>query len=148
MKQSVRLVLPLAGLALVAAAAPAGADPVNAPNATRVPISCDNGNTYDAVVNGEGDFAPAHDTNSTKVLVPLSFGEFTGTITDANGGVVDSFTDPAMTKGKASKKQRRTQTSCTYTFSGTFEDPDLGTLTFAGTGDVTGFVTPAGHAKG
>ncbi len=148
MHRTARLVMPVAVLAVVAATAPAGADPVNAPEATRVPITCDNGHTYDAVVNGNGDFTPAHDVNSNAILVPLSFGEFNGTVTDADGNVVDSFTDPASAKGKASKKQRKTQTTCSYTFGETFEDPELGTLTFSGTGTVVGFVTPSRSAKG
>ena len=143
MHRTARLAMPVVALALVAAGAPAGADPVNAPDVTPVPITCDNGHTYDAAVNGNGDFTPAHDVNSTKILVPLMFGEFTGTVTDSEGNVLESFTDPALTKGKANKKQRRTQTTCTYTFEATFDDPDLGTLTFSGTGSVVGFVTPA-----
>ena len=39
-------------------------------SSTRVPITCDNGHTYDAVVNGNGQFSPAHDVNSRAVLVP------------------------------------------------------------------------------
>jgi len=143
MRTFARLVLPLSGLALVAAAGPVAADPVNAPEATHVPLTCDNGHTYDAVVNGDGDFSPAHDLNSNKMLVPTSFGEFTGTITDSEGNVLDSFTDPPSSKGQSGKKHRKTATSCTFTFGETFEDPELGTLTFSGAGSVTGFVTPA-----
>jgi hypothetical protein len=121
----------------IGGASAASADPKNEP----IPVVCDNGSTYQATTNGNGAFTPAHDLASTTTLVPTAFGEFNGTVTDSNGTVIDEFTDPPMTKG-ASSKQRATTTTCTYTITETFEDPDLGTLSFTGTGTVTGFVTP------
>jgi hypothetical protein len=130
-----------AGLCLAAAlsiAAPSSADP----KGETIPVICDNGTTYWVAVNGNGAFTPGHDVNSTAMLVPTSFGEFHGVITDSTGAVIDEFTDPAMTKGN-STKQRATSLSCTFTIVEQFDDPDLGTLTFTGSGSVQGFVTPA-----
>ena len=130
-----------AGLA-VALAAPATADPTHGENGEPFEIVCDNGHTYSAVGNGNGEFTPAHDLDSNTILVPTAFGEFHGTVTDAQGNVIDEFTEPGGSKGN-STRDRRTSTSCTFSFHGTEEDPDLGLITFDGTGTVTGFVTPA-----
>jgi hypothetical protein len=138
-----RSALTVAGLAVAATLGTAGvasADPSKGD--VGVPVVCDNGITYAVAVNGNGNFTPAHDMASTTVLVPTSFGEFHGTITDSDGNVIDSFTDPPMTKGNSGAHARATTTSCVYTITNTFEDPDLGTLTFTGGGVVTGFVTP------
>ena len=143
MHPMIRRVLPLAVLALAAVGQPASADP----KGDVVTIACDNGNTYSAVVKGNGDWTPAHDLASNTILVPTAFGESTFTITDSEGNVIDSETDPGSTKGHANKP-RKTSTDCTFSFGGTEEDPDLGTLTFSATGTVSGFTTPARHAKG
>jgi hypothetical protein len=63
-------------------------------------------------------------------------------VTDSGGNVLDEFTEPGATKGKADRP-RRTAVECTYAFEETFEDPDLGELTFTGEGTVYGFTTPA-----
>jgi hypothetical protein len=115
------------------AAAPATADP----KGETIPLTC-GGVTYAVAVNGDGDFTPAHDTASTRMFIPVWFGPFHGTVTDASGTVIDEFTDPAMTKGAG----KNADLECSYTFHDTFEDPELGTLTFDGSGTVRGFVTP------
>jgi hypothetical protein len=130
-----------AGLGIAAAlsiAGPSSADPKGSP----LPVTCDNGVTYQVTVNGNGAFTPGHDADSTSVLVPTSFGEFHGVVTDSTGEVIDEFTDPAMFKG-SSTKPRGTSLSCTLTIFEQFEDPELGLLTFTGTGSVEGFLTPA-----
>ena len=130
----------LAAVLGVAIAAPATADPTNHNDVFTV--ACDNGITYQAVGGGNGHFTPAHDVASNTILVPTAFGEVHGTTTDSHGTVIDEFTEPPSAKGN-STRDRRTSTNCTFNFGGTFEDPDLGTLTFAGSGTVTGFTTPA-----
>jgi hypothetical protein len=133
-----------AGLLLGAAAAPAGADPKGDP----ATIVCDNGQTYYATTADGGnddhsrnDFTPAHDVNSTTTLVPVSFGEFNGSVSDTSGNVLFSFVEPASSKGQAASRARNT-TTCTYSFSGEFVDEESGeTLVFSGSGTVTGFVT-------
>ncbi|HYJ67329.1 MAG TPA: hypothetical protein VEX15_06665 [Nocardioidaceae bacterium] len=136
-----RLIVAGAGVGVAGAlsiSASASADPKTEP----LQVTCDNGTTYWAVANGHGVFTPAHDVDSTTVLNATSFGEFHGVVTDSNGSVLDEFTDPAVAKG-SSTKPRATSISCTYVIVAQFDDPDLGPLTFTGTGTVEGFVTPA-----
>jgi hypothetical protein len=130
-----------AGLAVAAAlsiSAPASADP----KGHAIEVVCDNGTTYWAVGEGRGQFAPVHDVDSNSVLIPTSFGEFHGVITDSTGAVVEEFTDPPATKG-SSTHPRGTSVSCTYFTVGHFEVPEIGRLDVAGTGTVEAFVTPA-----
>jgi hypothetical protein len=73
-----------AGLGVAAAlsiSAPASADPKAEP----LQIICDNGTTYWAVDKGHGLFAPVHDVDSNSMLIPTSFGDFHGVITDSTG---------------------------------------------------------------
>lgn len=120
------------GLVLGITAAPATADP----KGEIIPVDCDNGQSYELAVNGNGEFTPAHDTASTSMLVPVSFSEFEFTVTDAQGNVVEQGTEPAIAKGQSARGKKNLIT-CEFTFSGT-EDG----LTFEGTGTVTGFLTP------
>ncbi len=120
----------------------ATADPTGSKNSSEVPLVCENGTTYAAVINGIGTWLPAHDLASNTMLIPTAFGEFHGVVTDEAGNVVDEFTDPAIVKGNATKP-RKTSISCIYSFDETFTDPELGVLTFHGEGGVTGFATPA-----
>ena len=131
----------LKGIARATRGSGAGAASAD-PKGEVVPLVCDNGSTYEVAVMGNGPFTPGHDLASTSVLVPTAFGEFHGTVTDSAGNVIDEFTAPAMTKGSSGDQARATTTSCTFTVTDTFEDPELGLLTFTGTGSVTGFVTP------
>jgi hypothetical protein len=63
------MVLGLLGVA----AAPAYADPTNAPNALTFPIVC-GGTTYTVVgVPGQGQWTPALITDSNQVLIPFAF---------------------------------------------------------------------------
>lgn len=119
--------------ASICLAAPASADPTGEAFA----LTCE-GTTYAVVVKGNGLFTPAHDADSNTNFMPVFFGEFHGTVTDGTGEVIDSFTDPPVTKGTG----KNADLDCTYTFAGTFEDPELGILTVEGTGTVSGFTTP------
>src|SRR5688500_18115907 len=86
-----------AGTAMAAlAAAPA----FGAPEKETIPLECDNGNSYVIEVNGNGEFTSARDTASNSVFVPLSFGEFTGTITYPDGTVETLPPEPGGAKGK------------------------------------------------
>jgi hypothetical protein len=124
--------LVLAGMSI----SPAAADPTGARNSTVIQLTCD-GEEFQAAVNGSGAWSPALDIDSNAVFVPVSFGEATFTLTDADGNVLEESTDPPRTKGAG----QNADLTCTYTGSGTFEDPDLGVLTFTFSGDVTGFRT-------
>ena len=127
----------------------AGADPTHAKNAGPISLVCDNGQTYSAVTNSGNSntqtFSPAHDIASTSVLVPVSFGAYTGTLTDSSGAVIQQSTDPPATKGN-SQGAGSTPINCTYTFSNTFTvtepggDLPPGTYTLTGSGSATGFI--------
>ncbi|MEJ7584942.1 MAG: hypothetical protein WKF43_12880, partial [Acidimicrobiales bacterium] len=82
----------------------AAADPVNAKNAFFVELECENGQTHEVVVNGNGDYTPAHILGSTGVLVPFAFGEFTGTVTFPDG-TTETFTEPGSSKAAASRQR-------------------------------------------
>jgi hypothetical protein len=100
--------------------------------------------TYSVVGNGDGDWTPVHDTASTRVFVPTSFGDFTGVIRDENGGFVDSFTEEGPTlKGSGARGHKADIISCTYEFSEVSDgsDPEFPAgYTFTGSGEVSGFV--------
>lgn len=136
-----RAAFAVAGLVIASSFVSAGAASAD-PNGQVVPLECDNGATYQVTVMGNGAFTPGHDLASTSVLVPTSFGELHGIVTDSSGNVIEDFVDPPMVKGSSGDQTRATTTSCTFTITDTFEDPDLGLLTFTGHGSVTAFVTP------
>jgi hypothetical protein len=137
----VRSVMLVMGVVIAACLGGAGAAAAD-PSGEVVTVVCDNGSTYQVTVNGNGAFTPGHDLASTTMLIPTGFGEFHGVLTDADGNVIDEFVDPPMAKGNSGNQQRATTTSCTYTITDSFQDPELGLLTFTGEGSVTGFVTP------
>jgi hypothetical protein len=123
--------LALAAVGALALAQGALADPVNAKNAQLIPASCDNGQSYQVVVNGNGEFTPGHDLASTSVFVPQSFNltfEFTPT-----GGETESETDTS-----AKHNVHGNLTTCSIDFTQTFPE---GSFHLFGT--VIGFFTPA-----
>ena len=109
------------------------AAPTNAKNAFVVTIFCRSG-TFEAVVNGSGEFTAAHAVDSNTVLIPIAFGEFTGTFTDAAGNESTEI-DPPVAKGNAVPANGRVE-ECSYSFELVFPD----TSSFVGSGDVTGFI--------
>jgi hypothetical protein len=129
-------VMAVAAVSAALAAGAAAAAPVNAPNAQTVALDCGEAGTFQVVVNGDGAWSPGHDLSSNAILIPVSFGETTGTVRDAAGNVVDEFTDPAMTKGQGkARASHRNPIDCTYTLS--FAE-DGNTITVSGS--VTGFI--------
>src|SRR3954471_6139333 len=58
-----------------------------------IPLTCGS-TTYQVATNGNGDWTPARDTNSTTVFHPVAFGEFNGTFTPADGSEPITETDP------------------------------------------------------
>jgi hypothetical protein len=122
-----------AGLAVGSAAA----DPVHAPHATIAMVDCGEAGTFQVVVNGNGRFTPAHDLNSTAVLIPFSFGPMTFTVRDAEGNVIFEATEPGRAKGRGTVPPGRRPFTCSFSFS--FPTPEGGTAT--GTGTVTGFIS-------
>lgn len=92
-----------------------------------------------ALSDGQGEFTPAHDANSNRVFVPTAFGDFTGTVYDAQGALVDSFTEEGETVKGSGKQQGAVD--CTYRFDQISDgsDPEFPAgYRFIGTGEVTG----------
>jgi hypothetical protein len=86
-------------------AAPAYADPTNAPNIEPFPITCD-GVTYTVVTPGQGNWTPALVTTSNQVLIPFSFHI---TVTNVTTGEV--VLEEEVTKAAAS---HAATTTCTF----------------------------------
>ena len=130
MKRRLLVVLVSGALAAIAIAPTAGADPTNAKNAQLLRAVCGT-QTFNVVVNGNGEFTPAHVIGSTSVFVPTAF-DITFTFTPTGG--------PTMTERDTSSKAAPLQNTitCTIPFQ-SFPSP-VGTFTIAGT--VTGFLTP------
>lgn len=94
------------------------------------------------IAPGNGDYTPALVDGTNQVLVPHAFGEFTGSVYNAQGGLVDSFTEPPSHKG--SGKQQGDLT-CSYSFDEVSDgsDPEFPAgYRFVGSGTVTGKLAP------
>ncbi len=122
--------LTLGILLLTALAQGAAADPINK-NSLAFPATCDNGQTVQVVVIGNGEFSPAHIVGSTAVFIPQAFDltfEFT-----PPGGPTESMTDTA-----SKSNVHGDLVTCSIDTTQTFP---FGTLHLFGT--ATGFFTPA-----
>jgi len=109
----------------------ATADPSHAKNSAQISAIC-SGHSIMVVVNGNGEFTPAHVVGGTSMFIPTAFNTtFTFTPT---GGSPMSETD---TSSKAAPI--RNTTTCTIPLQTLFSGPE-GTATIQGT--VTGFFTP------
>ena len=117
---------------LAALAQGAAADPINAKNSLTFPATCDDGQTVQVVVIGNGAFTPAHIVGSTAVFIPQAFDvtfEFTPT-----GGETVTETDTS-----SKPNVHGDLVTCSFDVTQTF--PEGGTIHFFGT--ATGFFTPA-----
>jgi hypothetical protein len=117
------------GLAVFAPAA--SADPLHAKDSFTFPATCDNGQTLQVVVNGNGEFTPAHVVGSTPVFVPQAIDitfEFT-----PPGGPTETETDTA-----SKPNVHGDLVTCSFDVTQSFP---FGTLHLFGT--ATGFFTPA-----
>ncbi len=122
----------LASFALVGTALGA---PSNAKNSETFDLVCDNGETYEIVVNGNGEWTPGH-ILAGGVAIPTAF-DITGTYTDPDGNEFPVEESYAKGQGKGKAGQRHEAVSCTFEFF--FEDPDTGE-TFEAIGTVEGFL--------
>jgi hypothetical protein len=123
----------LFAIVLAVFAQAASADPVNAKKSSPFIANCGGPNLM-VVVNGNGEFTPAHVIGSTAVFIPTAF-DLTFSFTPI-GGATESDTD---TSAKA--HQPRNAVTCDLPAAlNTFTSPE-GTFTISGT--VTGFFTPA-----
>jgi hypothetical protein len=123
--------LVVAVLALTVFAPAASADPLKAKNSLALPATCDDGQTVQVVVNGDGEFTPAHVVGSTATFIPQALDitfEFTPT-----GGTTETET------GTSSKPNVHGDlVTCTFDVTQSFPE---GTFHLFGT--ATGFFTPA-----
>jgi hypothetical protein len=109
----------------------AEADPGNAKNASHINAIC-GGQTIAVVVNGSGEFTPAHVVGSTSVFIPTAF-NITFTFTPTGGSPMPETDTSSKAAPIAST------TTCTIPLQTLFSGPE-GALTIQGT--VTGFFTP------
>jgi hypothetical protein len=107
--------------------APAHAAPRHAKHVLQLQIGCDNDQTYAAVTNGKGRFAPAHDVSSNTVLVPVAVSEALVTLLDENLDVVDQSKLPAAAKRGVAKHHKKSVATCDIV--GFAPRPDGSTLT-------------------
>jgi hypothetical protein len=108
-------------------------------------LTCDDGGSYEVVVAGNGNWTPAHDTNSNTIFVPTWFGDFHGTVRDADGNVVDDFVEEGDVPKGQSAKTKGDILECTFSFTEVSDgsDPEFPEgFTFTGVGEVRGFATP------
>jgi hypothetical protein len=136
----------IAFVGLSSMAATASADPSR--NVESITLTCDNGETYAAVVAGMGEFTTAHILDSTSVFIPVSFGSFSGTIRDDEGNIVDQFSeDEPIHKGQSLKGLKQ-PVGCTYSFVFVSDgsDPEVPEgWTFTGEGTVVGRLAPGAN---
>ena len=118
-------------LMLAALAQGAAADPINAKNSLTFPVTCDNGQAVQVVLNGNGEFTPAHVVGSTEVFIPQVF-EVTFQFTPT-GGTTQTETDTASKPNVHGEL-----VTCSFDVTQTFPE---GTFHLFGT--ATGFITPA-----
>lgn len=127
-----RLLTAAACLAFAAVMVPiAAADPGNAKNSARLSAVC-SGQTIMVVVNGNGEFTPAHVIDGTSMFIPTAF-NVTFTFTPTGGSPMPDTDTSSKAAPIAST------TTCTIPLQTLFSGPE-GTLTIQGT--VTGFFTP------
>lgn len=105
-----------------------------------IPVSCDNNQTYEVVVSGNGDFTPGRDANGTAVFVPVSFGAFT--LQNADTGEV-VFSEPATSKGQSAKGVKN-PVNCTFSFAFSTDGSEgLPAGNYTGGGSVVVRITPS-----
>jgi len=129
--RTITIIVSFTFIALLSVAV-ASAAPTKSPNAEIFELTCDNGQSYTVVVNGNGDFSPGHIIDGDGGnLIPVSLAF---EATDADGNVI--FSDSISKKGRM---KGLTGDLIVCTFGDTFEENGE-VITFTGT--VTGFVTP------
>ena len=115
------------------------------PEPELIPLVCDNGQSFDARVNGNGAFTPGHIVGENGVLVPIAFGDFTFRAELPNGDVIEESFDEVDLKGQVANRNPRETVTCDFsqTFTLTEDDAEFdlpaGTVVTSG-GSVTGFL--------
>lgn len=129
----------LAAALFTGGAASAAAAP---PEQEVIPLVCDNGESFDIVVNGNGNWTPGRVVGSTRVLIPVAFGDFSFRAELPDGQVIEETFPEQDLKGRGNvlKRNPRPTTTCTFTETFTLpeDDPEFGlpagtVVTFSGT---------------
>jgi hypothetical protein len=135
----------LGGAAVVAGVVGGGVGAASAdPKGGETHLTCD-GTSYQVVVAGNGNWTPAHDSDSNTIFVPVWFGDFHGTVRDADGNVVDEFFEEADVSKGQSATNKGDIVECTFSFTEVSDgsDPEFPEgFSFTGEGEVRGFATP------
>lgn len=137
------------GTVLTAALVASGAGPATAapPEPEVIPLVCDNGDSFEVVVNGNGSFTPGRIVGSRGVLVPIGFGNFGYRAVTPDGQVFEETFPEEDLKGGGNVAKHNPRPTVTCTFSETFtlpeDDPEFGLpagteVTYSGT--VTAFL--------
>ena len=136
----------LGGAAVVAGVLGSGVGAASAdPKGGVTHLACEDGSSYEVVVAGNGNWTPAHDTNSNTVFVPTWFGDFRGRVFDADGNFVTEFVDPGDFPKGQSAKNKGDIVECTFSFTEVSDgsDPEFPEgFTLLAEGEVRGFATP------
>lgn len=130
--------LTIAILAAALGAGTAAAAPTGAPGATSIALDCGGAGTFEAITNGNGDFTPAHDLNSHRVLIPVSIGPTTFTARDAEGNVLFEEADATVNAKGHGAPRGRALLECTFTLRFAIEDGATATVTGTATGFLSG----------
>ena len=140
-----RKIILASALAAGLVATGSGAASAVQPEREVIPLVCDNGESFDVVVNGNGSFTPGRVVGESSVLVPIAFGDFTFRAELPNGDVIEESFDEVDLKGNVVNRNPRETVTCAFsqTFTLTEDDPEFdlpaGTVVTSG-GSVTGFV--------
>jgi hypothetical protein len=115
------------------------------PERDAIPLVCDDGNTYEVVVNGNGAFTPGNLLASTRVIVPIAFGEVAFVAVTPSGDVVENIQPPSEKGGgNVAEHNPQSTVTCSFTFTDTLTEEQDGLpadteITISG--EVTGFLT-------
>jgi hypothetical protein len=121
-----------AAVGLLANGGAAGA-PANNPHLAAITLHCAGGTTPGIVTLVRGEFTPVHVSDSHAVFVPVAFGEFVGSATDADGNALFTVDEPPLSKGSAVPPNRKLE-DCTGVI-----ELDVPGGHFSGSSTVTGF---------
>jgi hypothetical protein len=111
-------------------------------------LVCDDGQTIEIEVNGNGEFTPGRIVGSTSVLVPVSFGNFYFRAESPTGELLAEGEFPGSAKGGGNVAQRnpRPMVTCVFEETEVLEEYDeefdlpAGTIVTFG-GSVTGMIS-------
>lgn len=124
--------------AVVAGTGPAQAAPANG-NTFTLDLACSGGNAYSVtLLETTPEQAAVHVVGTTSVLVPTAFA-WRVVVTNAQGAVLSETTSPPVAAHGASAGGLDT-VECTFTQFAHHDFPEIGPVTIATTGTVSGYL--------